>query len=168
MSTDTQEHCMPAGPGAEHQRLHDFVGTWKATVTMWMGPGEPMVSTGTMVNTMELDGRYLREEYKGDPNDGPFPAFMGKGYWGFNDARGVYEGFWIDNASNQMGVERGDFDPGTKSWEMKGETVMPGMGAAEKRSVITLVSKNEHTMEMYFTGPDGHEVRCMHIKYVRA
>jgi len=168
MSTETQEHRMPAGPGAEHERLADFVGTWRATVTMWMGPGEPMVSTGTMVNTMDLDGRYLREEYTGDPNDGPFPSFAGRGYWGFNNVTQVYEGFWIDNASNQMGLEYGHFDPKTKSWNMKGHTAQPGGETMARRSVITLVSENEHTMEMFFEGPDGKETKCMHIKYVRA
>ncbi len=27
-------------------RLEPFVGTFKAVVKLWMGPGEPMVSTG--------------------------------------------------------------------------------------------------------------------------
>ena len=158
---------MPTGPGAEHERLADFIGTWKATVTMWMGPGEPMVSTGKMFNTLDLGGRYLKQDYKGDANDGPFPNFEGRGYMGYNDARGQYEGFWVDNASNQMGIERGDFDPKTNSWDMRSETVMPGVGPMTKRSVITLVSEKEHTLEMYFTGPDGNETKCMHIKYVR-
>ena len=45
---------------------------------------------------------------------------------------------------------------------------MPGAGPMTKRSVITLVNDNEHTMEMFFTGPDGNEMKCMHIKYLRA
>ncbi len=169
MSEHTDTDCMQMSPpGAEHERLGAFAGTWRAAVTMWMGPGEPMVSTGTMVNTMDLDGRYLREEYKGDPNDGPFPEFEGRGYWGYNDVTGQYEGFWVDNASNQMGIEKGEYDPRTGSWNMLGQMAVPGGASMSKRSVITLVSDNEHTMEMFFTGPDGQENKGMHIKYVRA
>ena len=42
-----QETC--AGMGATtdgHRKLEPFVGTFKAEVKMWMGPGDPMVSTG--------------------------------------------------------------------------------------------------------------------------
>ncbi len=42
-----------------HERLKPFEGTFKAEVKMWMGPGDPMVSTGTMTSTLELGGRFL-------------------------------------------------------------------------------------------------------------
>jgi len=85
-----------------HEKLKPFVGTFKAEVTIWMGPGEPMSSTGVMVNELDLGGRFLRETYTGDPSDGPVPAFEGRGYWGFNTATQQYEGFWIDTASTIM------------------------------------------------------------------
>lgn len=168
MGNSGESTCAPAGPGAQHKPLHDFVGTWRATVTMWMGPGEPMVTTGTMVNSLDLGGRYLKQDYTGDPNDGPFPSFEGRGFWGYNDVTAQYEGFWIDNASNQMATEFGPYDPKAKSWNMKGHMALPGGGSMAKRSLIAKVSNNEHTMDMFFTGPDGKESKGMHIKYVRA
>ena len=63
----------------EHHKLKPFEGTFRAQVRIWMGAGEPVVSTGTMVNEFELDGRFLRQTYKGDPSDGPFGAFEGRG-----------------------------------------------------------------------------------------
>ena len=69
-----------------HERLTPFVGTFKAEVKMWMGPGEPMVSTGVMINELDLGGRFLRQTYTGDESEGPFPNFEGRGYWGFNTA----------------------------------------------------------------------------------
>ncbi len=65
----------------EHETLAAFAGTFRAEVSMWMGPEEPMVSTGTMVNELDLGGRFLEQTYTGDPNDGPFPAFEGRGYF---------------------------------------------------------------------------------------
>ncbi len=147
-----------SAPTADHERLTPFVGTFRAEVKIWMGPGDPNVSTGTMTNTFELGGRFLRQEFKGDPNDGPFPAFEGHGYWGFNKATGKYEGFWIDNASTIMQVDKGDVDDSGKRWEMKGEM---------KRSVITLDDEDHHSIEMFFTRGD-QESKEMEIRYTRS
>ena len=70
--SSTQEAgCSEMGALAEaHKNFEVFVGTFKAEVKMWMGPGEPMVSTGVMVNTLDLGGRFLRQEYKGDDAGG--------------------------------------------------------------------------------------------------
>ena len=67
-----------------------------------------------------------------------------------------------------MATEQGDFDASSTSWTMLGEMSMPGGVKCAKRSVIKVNSDNEHTMDMYFTGPDGQENKGMHIKYVRA
>lgn len=50
--------CMSMPGTDEH---HQLVGTFKAVVKIWMGPGEPMVSTGVITNTMELGGRFLQQ-----------------------------------------------------------------------------------------------------------
>ena len=94
----------------EHTRLDPFAGTFKAEVKMWMGPGEPMVSTGVMKNTWDLDGRFLHQSYRGDATEGPFPNFEGRGYWGYNKLANKYEGFWIDTVSPMMQTESGDLD----------------------------------------------------------
>lgn len=168
MSEHQEMECAPTGPVEQHEHFKQFVGTWKAEVTMWMGPGDPMQSTGTMVNTLDLGGRYLKQDYKGDADDGPFPNFEGRGFWGYNDVTGKYEGFWIDNASNQMATEQGDYNASTKSWTMLGQMTMQGGASCAKRSVITVISEDEHTMEMFFTGPDGNESKGMQIHYTRA
>jgi hypothetical protein len=160
--------AMPGGPGAEHALLHRVAGRWRSEVRLWMGPGEPHVSTGTMVNTMVLGGRFLRHDYTGDPSPGPFPAFAGEGFWGYNDVRQRWEGVWVDNASNQMMVDTGSYDPAARVWTMEGDALHPGMGEARRRSVITLVSDREHTMEMLFKSPGHDWQRGMVIRYTRA
>ena len=73
--------CMQMGALTEaHQKFDPFVGKFTAEVKLWMGPGDPMISTGMMTNTLDLGGRYLCQCYKGDPSDGPFPNFEGRGY----------------------------------------------------------------------------------------
>ena len=36
-----------------------------------------------MVSAFQLGGLYLFQDDTGDPSPGPFPEFLGKGYWGF-------------------------------------------------------------------------------------
>ncbi len=153
--------------GKEHERLRAFVGTFRAQVKMWMGPGEPTLATGTMTSTMQLEDRFLHQEYKGDPGEGPFPNFQGRGYWGFNKATGQYEGFWIDNASTIMQVDAGDVDDSGKRWEMKGEMVGPTGDPFVKRSVITLDDEDHHSIDMFFIHGDK-ESKAMEIRYTRS
>lgn len=150
--------------------LAPFAGTWRAEVKMWMGPGDPMVSTGTMVNTLINNGLFLRHEYTGDPNDGPFPAFEGQGYWGYNTVDERWEGLWVDNAISTMQFETGTVDDAGKVWTMRSSMTDPGSGKPmAKRSVFTKISDDKHTMEMFFT-PQGapEEHKCMEITYTRA
>lgn len=164
----TDECTTLPGPGAEHDRLQPFVGTFTAEVRMWMGPGDPMVSTGVMTNAFDLGGRFLKQTYQGDDLDGPFPNFEGRGYWGYNTVDKRYEGFWIDTASTFMQNEQGDVDAAGKVWTMTGEMTNPESGEPMgKKSVITLVDDDHHTMEMYFSTPAG-EMKCMEINYTRS
>ncbi|HEY6563569.1 MAG TPA: DUF1579 domain-containing protein [Pirellulaceae bacterium] len=159
--------AMPT-PQSEHLRLKPFVGKFRSEVKMWMGPGEPMVSTGTMVNTLELGGLYLQHDYMGDAHDGPFGQFEGKGFWGYNTTTQEYEGLWIDNACTTMQLDRGQVDARGKIWEMKSEVLCPQTRQPyKKRSVITLTDHDHHRLEMFMTGPDGAEMKTMEINYER-
>ena len=45
-----------AQPGAEHAHLNKSVGTWKAKISVWHGPGDPEVSEGkSEINDDEED-----------------------------------------------------------------------------------------------------------------
>ena len=170
MSEKSAPECAPqSGPTEKHELFKPFAGTFSAVVRMWMGPGEPTEMTGTMLNTLDLGGLFLKQHYEGKGDEGPFGHFEGRGYWGYNSAKQCYEGFWIDTAADFFQLETGQVDDAGKTWEMKGEITSPGDGAVYvKRTVITLVDKDHHTMTMYFTGPDGNESKMMEIEYARA
>ena len=166
--SDEQGFKLPE-PGLEHKLLKPFEGTFTAAVQMWMGPGDPMHSSGRIVNTFQLGGLYLNQNYTGDATDGPFPSFEGRGYWGFNTTSGNFEGFWIDNASTAMQLETGAVDDAGKVFEMHSEFVMPGAGIPmKKRTVFTVINENHNTMESFITPPDGTEMMNMKIDYTRA
>ena len=169
MSEATEQSYAPPAPGSEHQRLQPFEGTFKSEVKLWMGPGEPVISTGTMTSTWDINGLFMHQDYVGDPNEGPFPEFKGKGYWGYNTATEKYEGFWIDNASTIMQSESGTCDAEGKTWEMCGEMTCPqSKQQFKKRSVVTLIDNDHNKMETFHTGPDGNEMKTMEINYTRA
>lgn len=156
----------------EHDLLKPFMGTFKATVKMFMGPGEPMVATGTMVNQPELDGRFLRHHYTGDPMpapDGSSFAFHGRGYWGYNTVDKRFEGLWIDNACTFMLVDQGQTPDNGTTFHMEGRMTNPSSGKPmTRRSVITLVDENTHVMEMFHHPEGGDEHKSMEIRYERA
>ncbi|MEQ1904881.1 MAG: DUF1579 domain-containing protein [Pirellulaceae bacterium] len=155
--------------GKEHQLLQPFSGTFRAEVSVHMGPGEPHKSTGTMVNTFQLDNLYLHQEYQGDAAPAPYPTFVGRGYWGYNFSSKMYEGFWIDNASSMMQTETGSVDAAGKVWTMLSEFQNPKDGKTIlKRTVIRLIDHDHHSMESFMTGPDGGEFKTMEIQYTRA
>jgi len=158
----------PEACSQTHARLAPMAGEFRAVVRLWMGPGEPHLATGVMINAFDLGGRFLKQTYHGDPSDGPFPDFQGRGYWGYNDAADRWEGFWIDTASNMMQVDHGRLDADAQ-WTMTGEIVNPQTGAPmRKRALIRVHDRNAHTMETWFEAPDGHEFKAMQIDFTRA
>lgn len=166
--TKAGECMQPMQPGEHHAKLEPFVGTFKAKVKMWMGPGEPNESTGTMVNEWDLGGRYVRQTYTGD-DGGPFPGFEGRGYWGYNTVTNEYEGIWLDNACTMMQPEKGQVDDSGKVWTMHGSFANPETGQPmSKRTVITVRDDDRHTMEMFFDVPGMGEMKTMEIEYTRA
>lgn len=159
--------CMAAAElKEEHTRLAAFVGDWKAQIKVWFGgpESEPHESTGVMTNELDLGGRFLKQTYNDDAGQ-----FHGRGYWGYNTVDSVWEGFWIDDMATFFQFERGSYDAEHDRWEMTGSMTDPGSGAPmTKRSVITRVSDDEHTMEVFFAPQGAPESKGMEMRYTRA
>ncbi len=151
--------------GPEHASIARFAGTFRAEVKIWMSPGQPpMTSTGTMVSTTILGGRFLRQDYKDDSG-----MFEGAGFWGYNTVDKRFEGFWIDSMATFFQLERGRHEPGEDKYVMEGTMTDPGGGGTvRKRSIIRFLGADRHSMEMFFGTPDGGEFRGMEIQYTRA
>src|SRR5687768_8662814 len=82
-------------PGPEHAALKQDVGTWDATVEMWMEPGKPpTTSKGTEVNTMGPGGFWLLTAFKSEMMGAPFE---GHGMTGYDPAKKVYVSTWVDS-----------------------------------------------------------------------
>jgi hypothetical protein len=89
-----------AQPGAHHEHLAAFVGSWKGEVKMWMTPdGPPMVNESTAEAKWILGGRFLEWIHTGDFGGMPFE---GRAIEGYNNGDKRYESIWLDNFGTLM------------------------------------------------------------------
>lgn len=164
LPTNPQEAMALAGtPNAMHAGLARFAGRWKADVKFWFDPSAPPAeSTGVMVNTMELDGRFLRQDYRADSG-----MIQGQGYWGYNTVDQRFEGLWIDTRCTFFQLEQGRHDAATDTYHMAGSFTDPmTRRPLRKRSEIHYVAADEHVIAM-FMEDGGRDLKMMEIRYTR-
>jgi len=153
-------------PGENHKLLNGMVGTWNATISMWMGPDQkPTVSKGTSTMRWIMGGRYLEQKFEGKFMDMPF---SGIGYTGYDNVKKQYWGTWMDNMSTGAMSMTGGTDDGGTNWKFTGTMADPMTGkdtALEEHLVVK--SKNEHVMDMWGPAPDGKMFKMMEIVYKR-
>jgi hypothetical protein len=158
-----------ATPGAHHKHLEPLVGKWTYELKWWDAPdAEPQPSAGTAEFKWIMDGRYLQQETAGPPMGGEAP-FKGLGLYAYDNMEKQYSCIWIDNLGTGMMYGKGTCTDNGKTISFKGEfpNLMTGDMNQKYRSVMK-VDKDKHSYEMFLTGKDGKEFRCMEIQYTRA
>ena len=153
-----------SNPGADHEMLKQFAGSWKTVTKAWMGPGEPQVSQGMADKTVILGGRFLKEEYNGIFMGEPF---SGVGLTGYDMLKKEYIGNWVDTMGTGQMIMKGKADASGKAlaWTATAPDPMT-MKDKQYRMITKIVDNNTHTfsfMEMV----EGKEVTTMEITYTR-
>jgi hypothetical protein len=149
-------------PGPKHAELAKQVGEWDADVEHFM-PGMPVEkSKGTAKITMVMNGRFLREDFKGTMMGQPFEGMMLLGY---DNNLKRYDSTWIDSMGTGMMVTH---SKGETPDVLSGEFYCP-MAKKEitARLVTKTVSNDEHIFEMHAPGLDGKEALMLRITYHR-
>lgn len=148
-------------PGAEHERLAEAVGEWKAVVKWWMEPGaEPSVSESTVTRSMSLGGRVLVEDWQGEMMGEPF---IGHGRTGYDNITEKYWSTWTDNMSTGLMVFEGAYDPATEKYTFTGSYTDPMSGKViQSRSVAYTDESGREVMTMYETR-GGQEIKTMEM-----
>lgn len=153
-------------PGAEHERLARFAGTWQVTTTMQMDPSAPPeVTTGRAQRRMILGGRVMEETFKGTMMGQPYEGF---GITGYDNLRKEFWGTWNDTASTGIYVMRGNMDAAKGRMVMQGETTDPMSGNPMQLRIETHHQDAREIHEFYWTGPDGRSWKGMEMVYERA
>lgn len=163
-------------PGAPHERLEHFVGTWKTTTKMWLsGPDGPALETqGTSEIKWVLGKRFLMEEHHGammmpDLKGGMEKVpYEGIGLTGYDNIRNLYTASWCSSLATNMLTMQGGADPSGKVFRMYGEMDEPMLGVYGRmvKYVTRIVDKDTHVFEIL----DLHardDYRVFEITYAR-
>ncbi len=161
--------CIEAGtPGAMHEKMLEGVGTWEGQCTMWMAPdAPPMTSSCTATVTSMMDGRYIKNEMKGDmPGMGPFNGF---GIGGYDNVSKQFVSTWVDNHSTGIMYGTGKLSADGKKLEWTFKYNCPvTKKQTTMREVETFTSPTTKTMEMWGTDPKtGKEFKMMRIEFTK-
>ena len=154
-----------AQPGAHHEHLAPFVGTWKGKVTMWMAPEqEPMVEWAMADVTWLLGGRFLQWKQTGNFGDMPFEGMAIEGY---NNGEGRYESVWLDSFGTILLFFEGSCSDNGKHRTMatKFADVVAG-GTVDYRTEYKWIDSDHFTYSAYMN-KGGGEFQNMLIEYER-
>jgi hypothetical protein len=158
-----------AGPGEEHKALDRLVGTWNATIRMWMGPGEPTVSKGIATYEWILGGRYLKSKHTSEIAGMPFE---GMGIDGYDRAQKFYYSLWFDTMGTGYMSLKGSATPDRTHISYTGMMFDPAANREVKvREEVEWVDANKFVFSMYseMPGPDGKpaEMKVMEMTATR-
>ena len=162
------EEMMKANaPGEQHALLKRMAGTFDGEVIMKMSAEAPeMKSKGREVNTMILNGRFLKTDYTGDMMG---MAFNGMQLNGYDNFKKKYVSVWVDSMNTGAMTAEGTADASGKTITYGGEYPCPAEGGKIKqfRQVLTFIDDDHHEFAMYEKDASGKEVRGLYIKYTR-
>ena len=151
-------------PGPEHARFKESAGIWHTETKMWMGPGEPSISTGTSKMETIFGGRYLKETFRCTLTG---TSFEGLGLTGYDNVKKKYVSIWLDNLGTGIIVTEGTYDEATETTTFVGEYDDPLAGRKKMKNVLREITKDRYVFEMYQVGSDGQEQKGMEITYTR-
>ncbi len=168
MSQDEMNKMMAlATPGAPHKAMDKLVGTWKTSIKMWMGPGDPQVSTGTATYQWLLGGRYMQEKQSATMNGMPFE---GMGITGYDNAKKQYFNVWFDNMGTGVMNSTGQASDDGKGITFTGTTFDPMQNRdVTVRDEIRWQDDTHFTFTMYMPMPAaGGQMQDMKVMEIAA
>jgi len=153
-------------PGAAHKALEPLVGEWTAEVKSWMSPdAPPTVSKGSAKAQWTLNGRFVREEFKGEMMGKPF---QGISLTGYDNQKQKYNSVWVDDMSTAIFASTGTAEGNGKviTFESKMDCPMTGEKDMPVKQVLRILSKDKHVFEMH-DPRKGENSKTMEITYTR-
>jgi hypothetical protein len=153
-------------PGAPHKALEPLIGEWTAEVKSWMAPeGPPTASKGTARAEWAMNGRFVREEFKGEMMGKPF---TGMSLTGYDNLKQKYNNLWVDDMSTAIFTSTGTADDGAKviTFESKMDCPVTGEKDMPVKQVLRILGPDKHVFEMYDLRK-GQQSKTMEITYTR-
>jgi hypothetical protein len=167
MEAGTDSAAAASQPGPNHNLLDIFVGTWDVSANFDTGPGQPPeTASGQMVNTWQLEGRWLKQEYTGQMAS--LGAFRGLGFLGYDNLQKSFVGTWMDTLSTSCLMSKGAFDESKATFTLSGDFTVEGGEKYRQKQVMTILSPDRYVVSMYLAGPDGAEFKTGNLEYTRS
>jgi len=140
-------------PGDMQKILAAADGKWSEEISLWMTPGQPSKSTGTVEYKMILGGRYQQGNITGSFGGMPYEA---ESITGYDNLKKLFFSSYVDNME-------GTYDAATKTITLNGTEQDPMTGKDMKiRETLKMLDDHTQLTSMYdITG--GQEIKMMEI-----
>jgi Protein of unknown function (DUF1579) len=161
---DMEDAMKSSLPGPEHDVLKLLTGKWKSTITVRFDPSNPVTGKGSTTNRMILGGRFLQMEGEGTVM-GVKAANMQ--ILGYDNRKGKYFSFSIDELGTYAVTAQGDYDAATKTITLSGVEEQGEM-KMNFRFLIKIVDKNKFNFNLIFDIPGQGEMTIVEGVYTRA
>ncbi len=153
-------------PVAEHKNLDPLVGSWEVTGQCWaMGESSSVSVTGADESQWVLGNRFVHHQVKGMKAD---KAFEGMGMSGYDTVRKEYQAVWQDTESTAIRMEKGTYEPSTRSFTFTGEFQDEKGQTLQCRRVLELHTDDHYIMTTYVVQGDMPEVKVAELIFTRA
>ncbi|WP_461449082.1 DUF1579 domain-containing protein [Mucilaginibacter sp.] len=147
-------------PGDMQKILAAADGKWSEDISLWMAPGQPSKSTGTVEYKMILGGRYQQGNITASFGGMPYEAVSITGY---DNMKKLFFSSYVDNMGTGVLNMEGTYDAATKTITLTGTEQDPMTGKEMKmRETLKMVDAHTQVTAMYdITG--GKEIKMMEI-----
>jgi hypothetical protein len=163
-------------PADGQKAMAPLAGVWKVTMTVYaaMGTPEKPVTSSDLVARREwiAGGRFLRDVTEGTIGGSPYWRM---GTLGYSNIDGRYEWVTQDALNANMMIYQGAANAGPQfPASLSGAFTDQGIlgeryvgKTIRQRTVIKIDGPDHHTIDLYFTPPDGAERLVDHKGYTR-
>jgi hypothetical protein len=153
-------------PGEGQKKLTPMIGTFNVKIRTWISAAsQPVESTGTMVSTWVLDGRYVQSMLAGEVGGEPF---SGIGYIGYDNVDKIYQTAWMDTGSTGMTWYKGNMDASGKSAIMKATVANPRTAKPTPLELRLMIEGDGgHVTEIWGKGLGAKMFKLMELRYTK-
>jgi hypothetical protein len=152
-----------------HEMLDKMTGDYTVTMKYWLGgedSGMPTVSEAESTIEWVLDGKHLRETFRGTVMGQPFE---GHGMTSYDNYSGQYVSYWADSMSTAPSYMKGHASADGGAIVLFGEMDEPMMGVRGKtiQTITRMVDEDTHVMEMHDLHMGESGTKVMELTYKR-
>lgn len=153
-------------PGQEHRLLDVLTGTWNVAVSFPVAPGRNVQGSATCEARWDLDGRFVRQEYRS--------TFGGKQltivrYLGFDRQKARFVEIQFESTHTDVMHNEGVYAPESGTITTAGRHVDAATGqSVTVRSVTTFVDQDAFTVQLFYGDAEGNDAKTIVLTHTRS